>query len=95
MNSPQRFKLIDGTFAPAEAMELLLNLVNSKIDYHRLRLASDEVRFGQDLAHSEKRIGELRQLEASLKSFLSSASAEGQQLSIAGWVEIGPASQQP
>lgn len=88
MDSPQRFKLIDGTFAPAEATEILLNLVKNKIDYHRLRLARDEHRFGKDLAHSEKRIEQLKQMEAELKVVLSAAAEQGQPLELAGWVEI-------
>jgi hypothetical protein len=95
MDSPQRFKLIDGTFSPAEATEILLNLVKSKIDYHRLRLARDEHRFGKDLAHSERRIEQLKQLEAELKKALSCASAQGHQLEVSGWFEIRPAPGKP
>ncbi len=88
MKAPQRFQLIDGTFTPAEAGEVLLSLVKSKIDHHSLEKYSNEERFGRDLAHSEKRLHELRKLNAALKELLALAADEKQNLRVDGWIEI-------
>ena len=64
MNTPQQFQLIDGTFTPSEASRVLLSLVNSKMDYHRLEQLSNQERFGQDTSHSEVRLRNLAKLHA-------------------------------
>lgn len=91
MIPPQHFKLIDGTFSPAEAREVLLNLVKSKIDSHSLRLASDRERFGYDAARSELRIKQLKELQDALKELLAAAAGSDQELAINGWIEIAAA----
>ena len=44
MHDKQRFQLIDGTFSPSKAGQVLHSLVQSKIDYHSLQKLSDLVR---------------------------------------------------
>ena len=90
MNDKQRFKLIDGTFTPSEASRVLLALVKSKMDYHSMEKFSNEVRYGGDVARSEKRLQELAQLNASLQEFFGSTSTENQTLKVDGWIEITP-----
>lgn len=88
MNNHQRFQLIEGTFTPSEAGQVLLSLVTSKIDYHSLEKCSNEERFGRDIAHSEKRLEKLRKLNTALKELLAVAADEKQNLKIDGWIEI-------
>jgi hypothetical protein len=90
MTDPQRFQLIKGTFTPSEAAQVLLSLVKSKIDYHSLQKLSNEERFGGDVAHSEKRLQELKELQVALKEVFASAASEEQTLKIEGWIEITP-----
>ena len=52
-------KLIQGDFTKEKAKALLLELLSYKINYHQMQKFSDEVRFGKDIEHSEKRIKEL------------------------------------
>jgi hypothetical protein len=52
-------KLIDGEFPHARAKNLLLDLVQHKINFHKVEKFSNEFRFGEDREHSEKRIHEL------------------------------------
>jgi len=91
MKHQQRFQLIDGAFTPSEAGRVLFSLVKSKIDYHSLEKYSNEERFGQDIAHSEQRLKELRKLDAAIKEFLASVADEKQNLKIDGWIEISSA----
>ena len=84
----QRFKLIDGTFTPLDAKQVLLSMVKSKIDFHALQLLSNKERFGRDVDHSEKRLAKLKRLEAALKELLESAAQTNQKLRVDGWIEI-------
>ena len=93
MKTNQRFQLIDGTFIPSEAGKVLLSLVKSKIDYHSLEQFSNEVRFGGDVANSEKRLEKLRNVEVALKELLALAGEEKQDLKIDAWIEVSFVSQ--
>lgn len=60
----QQFQPIDGTLTPEEATRILCSLVKSKIDYHSLEKASSEERFGKHVSHSERRLSDLKKLDA-------------------------------
>ena len=84
----RRFKIIEGAFTAEDAGRVLLSLVRSKMDFHRLERFSNEERFGQDSAHSERRLAELERLQEEIKEYCQSAAAENQPLQIDGWIEI-------
>lgn len=88
MKDKQHFKLIDGTFTPAEASQVLLSLIQSKIDHHTLEKLSNEERFGRDLSHSAERLQDLRKLRNEVQMLLDSAAAAKQTLKIDGAIEI-------
>ena len=92
MKDKQHFQLIDGTFTAPEASRVLLSLIKSKMDYHNIEKFSNEVRFGRDEAHSEKRLHELAKLNDALKELFASAADAKQNLKINGWIEITPVS---
>jgi hypothetical protein len=59
-NNNNAFHLIKGQFSPAEAREVLLSLINYKIEYHELKMMSDLAR-GTALSESTmNRIEELK-----------------------------------
>lgn len=88
MNTTQRHQLIDGNFTPADASQILLALVKSKIDFHNLEKLSNEERFGRDVAHSERRLIALRQLRETLRTVCQSAANAGQRMEVNAWIEI-------
>ncbi len=88
MNAPHHFQLINGTFTPAEASQILLSLVKNKIDYHSREKFSDRERHGKDPALSAKRLQELTALQDSLNRFLASAAESGLALEINCRIEI-------
>ena len=53
--------LINGTFENEDAKEILRNLFEYKINYHKLRNFNSQVRFGQPDEHSIQRALELKQ----------------------------------
>ena len=86
-NQTQQFQLIDGTFTPDQARQVLGAMVKSKIDYHSLEQHSEGERSGIP-GHSEERLQSLRDLAAELKALFESAQASGAQLKVKGNIEI-------
>lgn len=64
-------KLIDGNFKKEDAHTILLELIHSKIHYHKLKSFSNSER-GENNTHSEKRISELSDDLIKLEEMLSS-----------------------
>ena len=52
--------LVNGTFTPGEAQELLLALLNSKINFHNTKDFSSRERFGRPDADSQERLKHLK-----------------------------------
>ncbi|WP_436515598.1 hypothetical protein [Ekhidna sp. To15] len=55
----EQFDLIKGVFEAEEAKEVLLYLIDGKIQFHNRRIFSDKVRFGTENVDSINRIKEL------------------------------------
>lgn len=49
-----QFKLIDSNYTASEAREILMAIINSKIQFHQLKTFSHDIRYGIPDAHSEK-----------------------------------------
>lgn len=82
------FRLIDGVFTPHEASSVLLNLVNSKINYHELQAFGMQIRNEGDLLHSLKRIEDLKKVFSSIETMIEDASEKGLKLQVKGNIEI-------
>ncbi len=61
------FKLIDTTYSPAEAKEILEKLINEKINFFKLMELSNYIKFQEDRPHVYKRIEELKETSENLK----------------------------
>lgn len=88
MNTQQHFQLIDGTFTPDQAREVLGAMVKGKIDFHSLVKHSETERSAQSGLNSEERLVALRELDEQLKALLESAKASGKRLVVKGGFEI-------
>jgi hypothetical protein len=64
-------KLIDIDVEQSRAKNLLLQLVNHKINYHQLENFSNEIRFGKNADHSEAVIEELIKEKQDLSAWLN------------------------
>lgn len=53
--------LINGTFENEDAKEILRNLFEYKVNYHKLRNFNSQIRFGRQDEHSVERAFELKQ----------------------------------
>jgi hypothetical protein len=67
----QDFKLIDGTFIASDAMDILLNMVNHKIQYHDLQVFKMMERFEKDGVELHiERLTELKEMREELKLYI-------------------------
>lgn len=64
-------RIIDGTFTADKAKELLIELIDHKINFHNMEKFSHKICYGEDLEHSEKRIKELTNEKQSLMEWLN------------------------
>lgn len=88
MQEEYEFKLIDGQFHPNEAMNVLMSLFNSKIDYHQLESFSNQIRNGSDVSSIQNRIQSLKNSMESIKAIIKEADENGKQLKIEGVIQI-------
>ncbi len=79
----QQFNLIDGIFDSEEAKEILLCLIDSKIQFHNNRIFSHEIRFGTKNNDSVNRIEELKETKKQILQMI-----EGGNFSINSQINI-------
>jgi hypothetical protein len=60
MDKIKNYKLIDGSFEVDEAKEVLLGLLDYKIQFHANKVFSTDIRFGEHDEMSSKRAVELK-----------------------------------
>ncbi|NCT93461.1 MAG: hypothetical protein GXC72_03480 [Chitinophagaceae bacterium] len=88
MNSTENVKLINGVFTPDEAKEVLLTLLNHKINFHRMRNFSSEERLGEPDPASTKRLAELYKSREQVLALLDRVNTSGHKLVIESMVHI-------
>ena len=88
MESKHILKLIDGEFKPSEAGNILLDLINYKINYHQMELFSNEERFSKDLSNSKSRIEQLKKVRKCLEEIINYSSEKGMNVKIESFIDI-------
>ncbi len=85
----QKIQLVDGTFSPSEAQDVITALIDQKINFHKLqRLAWCEGNRDADTFYPDHRIHELEEEKKVAKEFISSIRNAGLELRINGVLEI-------
>jgi len=82
------FCLINGSFSAEDARQVLMSLINHKINFHEMNAWSHRERFGKDNAASIKRVEELSQTREDIAHLINEAAAMGQKLRIKSSIEI-------
>lgn len=82
------FNLVLGNYTPEEAATVLLSLINSKINYHELDAFRQRERGEGDPKRSERRIAELSESRAHVRSLLERSKKDGLRISVKGVIEI-------
>lgn len=84
----KNYCLISGSFSPDAARQVLMSLINHKINFHQLNDWSHRERFGQDNPAAVKRVEELGQAREDIAQLLEEAAAMGLKLRIRSDIEI-------
>lgn len=77
MTDTERFTLISGEFTKHEAKDILLGMLNYKINFHELRNLSSSIQQGQRDDVSLTRIQELEQTRAEMHKFFNRLNDSG------------------
>ncbi len=88
MKKPHTFKLINGTFTASDVRKILMEMIQSKINFHMREIHRIEERGDGSISRSEKRIAQLRKTAETLKKVLTKAESGGMNLKISATVEI-------
>lgn len=87
----KKVKLVDGEFTPAQTLNILNDLIDQKINYHKLEnIRQWEQNHKIDEKPFIKRIEELEDEKKALKSYISEMGQEVKNLSISGIITIKP-----
>lgn len=92
VDNTESFLLIEGNFAPADAAEVLLSLLNDKIKFHTVQLLNLKDTDRVDSLNSKNRINELKQAKGRMTEIILDARTQGKQLRIHSTIEIMKAS---
>ena len=88
MKLKEPIKLIEGKFSPEDAKEILLELINHKINFHKLKNFSSEERFGQSIEGSKKRIEYLKKAKQKIVKIIDKANDNNNNLRLESSIEI-------
>lgn len=81
-------KLIQGSFSPIDAKEILLNMVDTKINFHKIKSLSSLVQCNQPNQESEQRIKELKEAKEQILAFIEKAKKEGCSLRVESTINL-------
>ncbi|HBI00370.1 MAG TPA: hypothetical protein PLL09_15890 [Flavobacterium sp.] len=88
MKTNLTFDLINGTFQPAEAKNVLFTLIKDKINFHELEMFSAYERYGIELPNSKKRVAELKNALSQIEETIIEFEKSNSNIQIKGKIEI-------
>ncbi|MEM1259789.1 MAG: hypothetical protein AAGH81_14760 [Bacteroidota bacterium] len=89
VKTQQKIQLVDGTFTPSETADVVLALLNEKINFHKLqRISWCEGTADADTKYPDGRIAELQKEKEITKEFIAQVRHMGKKLRIHGVLEI-------
>jgi hypothetical protein len=85
----QKFQLVKGDFTPSEASDVIMSLIEEKINFHqKQRLQNWEQNHKSNSDEIDKRINQLENEKQAIKDFISDARNQKSNLNINGILEI-------
>tara|TARA_R110002012_G_scaffold322083_1_gene554891 strand:- start:68944 stop:69261 length:318 start_codon:yes stop_codon:yes gene_type:complete len=84
----ESFKLIDGTYEPSEAADVLFSVLGDKIRFHNIQILSAQERFNADTSVSEKRLHELKESKHQVADLILKARDNNYEIEINGVINI-------
>lgn len=88
-DTTQKIQLVDGVFTVSEASDVVLSLLNEKINFHKLqRLSLCEGHQNANTKFPDERIAELEHEKSVAKEFFAQARSKGNTIKIDGILNI-------
>ncbi|MBC7641677.1 MAG: hypothetical protein H7174_04970 [Flavobacterium sp.] len=84
----RNLKLIDGVFSAEDAKKVLFNLINSKINHHKLDDFSNNIRFNENENSSKNRIQQLESTLLEIDEIAAYAIANNLKMNLKSNIEI-------
>lgn len=85
----QKVKLVDGTFTPVQASDIVSSLIEKKINFHKVEnLQNWERNHNSDPQPIIDRINELEKAKKEVKAFIREMKNSGKSLKIEGELKI-------
>lgn len=85
----QKIQLVNGIFTPTEAAQVILNLIEQKINFHKIqRLQKWEANHNFNTETIDRRIKELKKEKRIAQEFMDQSNAAGKDVKINGVVEL-------
>lgn len=82
-------QLIEGTFTKGEALSIINDVLNLKINFHKIqRLSKTEGNINDECKYDNSRILELMEAKKDAKSFLRALESNGQNIKISSTISI-------
>lgn len=89
IETKQKIQLVDGSFTPSEACDVITSLLDQKINFHKLqRLSWCEGDKDANTKYPDERIDELEREKVIANEFINSLRSEGKRLRIDGILKI-------
>lgn len=89
VRTKQKIQLVDGTFTPSETSDVVLALLQEKINFHKLqRISWCEGDQDANTRYPDGRIAELEEEKKTIKEFVAQIRHEGKRLRIDGVLNI-------
>jgi hypothetical protein len=89
VKTKQKIQLVDGSFTASEAGDVILALLDEKINFHKLqRISWCEGSEEADTQYPDDRIKELQEEKRIAKEFIASVRHQGKKLRIDGVLNI-------
>lgn len=89
LTDQRKIQLVDGTFTPMEASDVITALINEKINFHKIQRL--KIWEGNHLGKThllDNRIKELEQEKLTARSIIQQALAKGKNITINGVLEM-------
>lgn len=83
-----KLKLIDNEFSPSEYKEILFNIFFKKIEFHKIKNFSSQIRYGIDDPTSVQKIAELNQSIEKIAELFEEAKKKNQRLFVFSEIQI-------
>lgn len=87
-NTVESFTLIEGTFEPSEAADVLFTILDDKIRFHNIQILSIQERFSGDTNNSERRLSDLKDSKKRIATLIMEARKSGCEIEINSSIEM-------